>query len=211
MATPSATDFLPEQRSLDNLRSAVQDCQGCELYKRATQAVFGQGSSAAIMLVGEQPGNDEDIQGAPFVGPAGRCLDRALNEAGIDRDDVYVTNTVKHFSWEERGVRRLHKKPSAREIKACRPWLDAEIVAVNPQVIVCLGATAAQALLGKEFRITASRGQPVKWTNGQHALATWHPSAILRAPEADQRESMHKDLVTDLRRALSLCDRNKKQ
>lgn len=202
----SATEFLPEKRSLKELRAAVQRCQGCELYKRATQSVFGEGSaSAEIMLVGEQPGHEEDVAGEPFVGPAGRWLNRAMEEAGMSRSDVYLTNAVKHFKWEERGVRRLHKKPSAREVKACEPWLKAEIAAVKPRVIVCLGASASQALLGSHFRMTASRGQPITLADGRTIIATWHPSAILRAPEADQRESMHHDLVADLRQAMRLC------
>lgn len=203
----SAADFLPHKRTLPALRQAVQQCQGCELYRTATQAVFGHGAaSASIMLVGEQPGNEEDLQGAPFVGPAGRWLDRALDEAGLERNRLYLTNAVKHFKWEERGKRRLHKRPSAREVKSCHPWLEAELAAVNPRVIVCLGALAAQSLLGKDFRITSSRGEPRKWNDEALVMATWHPAAILRAPDAARRQSMHREFVLDLQRAKAMSE-----
>lgn len=201
----TAADFLPKSKSLRALRNAVQDCQGCELYKRATQAVFGQRPAAAsVVMIGEQPGDEEDLEGLPFVGPAGRRLDQAMLEAGLPRDQVYLTNAVKHFSWEERGPRRLHKRPSARETKACRPWLDAELAAIDPRVIICLGAVTAQSILGPKFKITASRGQPIHQED-QYVIATWHPSAILRAPQKTDRERMHQELVTDLRLASSLC------
>ena len=201
----SATQFVPSNTTLHGLRAAVQSCQGCELYRRATQAVFGQGQTTAeIMLVGEQPGDEEDMTGEPFVGPAGRWLHKALDEAGIPRANVYLTNVVKHFKWEERGVRRLHKKPSAREIKACEPWLRAEISVIEARVIVCLGASAAQTLLGSKFRITASRGAAMDLAGGRTAIATWHPAAVLRAPDAKRRATMHGELVADLRQALAI-------
>ena len=154
----SAADFLPERKTLPSLRDAAQQCKGCDLWKRGTQAVFGEGRvGSEVMLVGEQPGDQEDLQGRPFVGPAGRILDKALDAAGIDRDDVYVTNAVKHFKWEPRGKRRIHKKPSGMEIAACRPWFDEEVKVVRPRVIVCMGATAAQALLGRDFKVTQER------------------------------------------------------
>jgi uracil-DNA glycosylase family protein len=188
--------------TLPALRKAAEHCRGCELYQNATQTVFGRGAiSSAIMLVGEIPGDEEDKIGEPFVGPAGRLLDSALEDAGIDRRKVYVTNIVKHFRWEPRGKRRLHKKPGARHIEACRPWLHAEILVVKPKVLVCLGATAAQAMLGREFRITKSRGrfspgQDVPWL-----MATYHPSAILRAPDKTARDEMRAAFAADLRAA----------
>ena len=194
----SAAPFLPPRLNLKSLREAAEHCQGCELYKNATQTVFGEGSrKAAVILLGEVPGDEEDRQGHPFVGPAGRLLDGALDDAGLSRDDVYVTNAVKHFRWEPRGKRRLHKKPTTRQIEACRPWLQAEILVVKPQVIVCLGATAAQSMLGNEFRITKQRG---KFFASEHAawiLATYHPSAILRAPDKQDREQKRFELVRD--------------
>ncbi|MDB5390837.1 MAG: UdgX family uracil-DNA binding protein [Planctomycetaceae bacterium] len=204
----TAKDFLPKTKSLAALQSAVQNCQGCELYQRATQAVFGHGpATASIVIIGEQPGNEEDLAGLPFVGPAGHRLDQAMQEAGILRESVYLTNAVKHFSWEERGPRRLHKRPSSREIKACEPWLANELVAINAKVVVCLGAVAAQVMLGREFKITMSRGQPIL-KNDKYTIATWHPSAILRAPEKVRRDEMHRELVTDLQLASSLCSEN---
>src|SRR5437868_12714326 len=171
----SARDFLPASRSLRAQAQAAQGCRGCPLYARATQAVFGEGPArAAALLVGEQPGNDEDLAGHPFVGPAGRLLDRALAEAGLPRAKTYVTNVVKHFKWEPRGKRRLHKKPSAREIAACRPWLDQEIQLVRPEAIVCLGATAAQALLGRAFRVSVQRGKRIESSFAPWVLATVH-------------------------------------
>jgi DNA polymerase len=187
---------------LKSLREAAAHCKGCELYKNATQTVFGEGPRrASIVLVGEVPGDEEDQQGHPFVGPAGRLLDDGLEAAGLARHDVYVTNAVKHFRWEPRGKRRLHKKPTARQIEACRPWLNAEILVVKPQVIVCLGATAAQAMLGPSFRITKQRGKFFQGEEAAWITATYHPSAILRAPDREDREQKRSDFVDDLRRA----------
>jgi uracil-DNA glycosylase family protein len=201
----TAKNFLPKTTSLRALRNAVQNCEGCELYKRATQAVFGQGPvTASIAIIGEQPGNEEDLEGLPFVGPAGHRLDQAMQEAGLQRDDVYLTNAVKHFSWEERGPRRLHKRPSARQVKACEPWLEAELAAVNAKVVVCLGAIAAQVMLGSSFKLTKSRGRLISQDN-KYVIATWHPSAILRAPEKSQRDEMHRQLVADLRLVATVC------
>jgi DNA polymerase len=201
----TAADFLPKRRSLSALKKAAAGCEGCPLYARATQTVFGEGKGTArVMLVGEQPGDREDIEGKPFVGPAGRLLDDALEEAGIARDDAYVTNAVKHFKWEPRGKRRLHKKPSARELAACRPWLDAEIEAVGPRVVICLGATAAQSLLGKSFRITRQRGELFDSAWYAQLMATWHPSAVLRAPDAADRRRKREELVGDLKRAAAV-------
>src|SRR5690242_20834179 len=184
----SAADFLPDRRTLGTLRQAAQGCRGCDLWMRGTQTVFGEGKPRAyVMMVGEQPGNEEDLQGRPFVGPAGRILDKALQAAGIDRQDVYLTNAVKHFKWEPRGKRRIHKKPSGMQIAACRPWLDEEIGAVKPKVIVCLGATAAQALLGRNFKVTQGRGKVIS-TGTIPLLATVHPSSILRAPDEESRQ-----------------------
>src|SRR5262245_54915698 len=166
-----AGTFIPKSGSMGSLREVVQDCRGCELYRNATQAVFGEGpSSAGILFVGEQPGNDEDLNGRPFVGPAGRLLDRALADAGIDRADVYVTNAVKHFKFEVRGKRRIHKKPAASEVRACEPWLEAEIAIVKPKVIVCLGATAAQSIMGSAFRLTRERGKPIEHHLAPHVV-----------------------------------------
>jgi DNA polymerase len=196
----SAADFLPQRKSLRVLRLAAQSCQGCELYQRATQTVFGEGPATAhIMLVGETPGDREDRAGKPFVGPAGRLLDEALAAAGIDRATAYVTNAVKHFRWEERGKRRLHKKPRWSEVQACKPWLLAEIEAIAPQVIVCLGATAAQSLMGAAFRITKMRGRILDSPLSIPLMATYHPSAILRAPEEAEAQRMRQEFVSDLR------------
>ncbi len=178
----------------------VQECEGCDLYRFATQAVFGEGpADAAIVLVGEQPGNEEDKQGHPFVGPAGGILARALADAGIPRESVYVTNAVKHFKFEERGKRRIHKKPGATEIRACLPWLSAELLVVKPRVVVCLGATAALALLGREYRLTKERGTFRSKPQGPDITSTIHPSAVLRAPD-EERETMYAGLVADLRK-----------
>lgn len=195
-----AVSFLPEKRTLPMLRDAVQSCRGCDLYRRATQAVFGEGPKRArLVFIGEQPGNEEDIQGHPFVGPAGGLLDRALADASIDRVETYMTNVVKHFKFEERGKRRIHKKPRIGEIKACEPWLEAEIELIKPEVIVCLGATAAQTLFGAKFRLTKSRGVPVEHPWAPHVVATIHPSAILRAPDAVQRHAEYARFVADLK------------
>src|SRR5262245_7657725 len=196
-----AAASIPAGAGLTKLRKIAAGCQACPLWKRSTQTVFGEGPrSAEIMLIGEQPGNDEDLQGRPFVGPAGKLLDRALEEAGIDREKVYVTNVVKHFKWEPRGKRRIHKKPSAREIAACRPWLDAEIATVKPKVIVCLGASAAQALLGAQFRVSRQRGEFVDSPLAPHVAATVHPSSILRAPDDETRRVERERFVKDLKK-----------
>ena len=186
--------------TLPQLRQEAAGCRACPLWERGTQTVFGGGPShAKVMLLGEQPGDQEDLAGTPFVGPAGQLLDRALEAAGIDRSIVYVTNTVKHFKWEPRGKRRIHQKPNAREIAACRPWLDAEIDVVQPQVIGLLGATAAQALLGPAFRVTKMRGQFIKTPLAAYVLATVHPSSILRAPDSATREAEMEHFIQDLR------------
>ena len=200
--TGSAADFLPDRSTLPALRAASRGCRGCRLYANATQTVFGEGRAGApLMLVGEQPGDREDREGHPFVGPAGRLLDGALEDAGIAREDVYVTNVVKHFKWEPRGAksaRRIHKKPNDAEIAACYPWLAEEIAVVTPTVIVCLGATAAQALLGKDFRVTRERGVPLVSPLADAIVATMHPSSVLRAPTDDARRQARADLVRDL-------------
>jgi uracil-DNA glycosylase family protein len=193
----------PNSSSLTTLRSAAKACTACHLYKHATQTVFGEGPKGAkLMLVGEQPGDQEDVAGKPFVGPAGKILDRALEEAGIDRTQVYVTNTVKHFKWEPRGKRRIHKKPNSREIAACRPWLEAELRAVDPGLLVCLGATAAQAILGPAFRVTRDRGKVLKSDVAARVLATVHPSSLLRQPDEESREREYNLFVADLRAAV---------
>ena len=188
--------FIPPHPTLPLLKDAVQTCRGCDLYRHATQAVFGEGrKSAAILFIGEQPGNEEDLQGRPFVGPAGRLFDRALEDAGIDRFSTYVTNAVKHFKFEERGKRRIHKKPGGLEIKACRPWLEAEIAVIRPEILVCLGATAAQSVFGAAYRVTKQRGEFVEHPWAPHATSTVHPSAILRA---EQRDIEYQKFVADL-------------
>jgi DNA polymerase len=197
----SAKEFFPEKNSLSAFRAAAADCKACDLWKRGTQTVFGEGRRRAVVLfVGEQPGNEEDLSGKPFVGPAGRLFDSALEEAGIDRSQAYVTNVVKHFKWEPRGKRRIHKKPNAGEISACRPWLEAEIALVKPKVIVVLGATAAQALLGSTFRVTKQRGEFIASTLAPYIMATIHPSAILRAPDDETRHLEHRRFVDDLKK-----------
>ena len=196
---PGARPFVPETKSLDALRAAAASCEGCELYKHATQTVFGEGPRRArIMLVGEQPGDQEDVQGSPFVGPAGEVLNRALTAVGLAREDVYMTNAVKHFKWEPRGKRRIHLKPRITEIRACRPWLEAEIKAVQPAVIVCLGATAAQSLMGPQFRITRSRGQVLQSPWAPALVATFHPSAVLRADTPEASDEVFQSLTSDL-------------
>jgi uracil-DNA glycosylase family protein len=197
-----AGDLIPARPTLSTVRAAAKDCQACDLYRHATQTVFGEGApKASLMLIGEQPGDAEDIAGHPFVGPAGKLLDRALEEAGIDRSGVYVTNVVKHFKWEPRGKRRIHKKPRAGEIAACRPWLETEIDLVKPRVIVCLGATAAQALFGAQFKVTAQRGRPVPSPFAPFAMATVHPSSLLRAPDDETRRRETRRFIGDLRKA----------
>jgi uracil-DNA glycosylase len=195
----TAAELIPAKPSLDSLREAAAWCRACELWKLGTQTVFGAGKKkASILFIGEQPGNEEDLSGEPFVGPAGRLLDQALEEAGIDRKSAYVTNVVKHFKWEPRGKRRIHKKPNATEIRACRPWLDAEIALVKPEVIVCLGATAAQAMLGRQFRVTQQRGEILDSGFGPKIMATVHPSSILRAPDSGARAREMELFVADL-------------
>jgi uracil-DNA glycosylase family protein len=192
---------IPDKPTLPALRAAAAGCKACHLWKLGTQTVFGEGKATApVMMVGEQPGDKEDLQGRPFVGPAGAVLDKALAAAGIDRSDVYVTNIVKHFKWEPRGKRRLHKKPNALEISACRPWLAAEIKVVKPQVVVLLGATAAQGILGSQFRVSKQRGQWVQSNIAPLVMATVHPSSILRAPDDDSRHEEMRKFVADLKR-----------
>jgi uracil-DNA glycosylase family protein len=198
----SATEYLPASRSLEELREAAQLCHGCDLWRNSTQAVFGEGSEdAEVMFVGEQPGDQEDKEGRPFVGQAGRILDRALEEVAIDRTLVYVTNAVKHFKWQPRGKRRIHQKPSWAEMTACRPWLEAEIEVVQPRVIVPLGATAAQSLLGRDFRVTKQRGELIESPWAEYVMATIHPSAILRA---EDRDAEYAGFVADLRKVAKL-------
>jgi uracil-DNA glycosylase family protein len=199
-----AEDFLPDERSLPALREAAADCEGCHLFELGTQTVFGEGpTNAVVMLVGEQPGDQEDRSGRPFVGPAGRLLDEALEQAGIDRSSTYLTNAVKHFKWQARGKRRIHQKPNWTEMTACRPWLEAELAIVDPRVLVLLGATAAQSLLGRDFRVTQNRGTLVESDLAPAVTATIHPSAILRG-EPQQREAELDRFVDDLRFAASL-------
>ena len=201
----SALPFLPARISLTSLREAARGCRGCPLFQNATQTVFGQGRrSARVFLVGEQPGNEEDLQGKPFVGPAGRVLDQGLAAAGIDRDDAYVTNVVKHFKWVAKGKRRMHKTPSAREIAACLPWLEKEIELIKPEVLVCLGATAAKALLGRDFRVSVQRGRVLPTTLATHAVATVHPSSILRQQTSQDRQREMDRFVADLKVVASL-------
>jgi len=203
IATGSAADFIPPRPTLRTLREAAARCRGCRLWTIGTQTVFGEGpAKARVLIVGEQPGDQEDKAGHPFVGPAGRLLDESLEQAGIARSDVYVTNAVKHFKWErgEKGKRRIHKKPNDAEVRACRPWLDQELKLVNASVVVCLGATAAQSLLGKGFRVTKSRGQKVAAPFADAVFATVHPSSILRAPDSASRETARKAFVADLKK-----------
>jgi DNA polymerase len=195
----AARDLIPERPDLDGLRSAAAGCTACDLYRDATQTVFGEGApEAEVMLVGEQPGDGEDRAGRPFVGPAGRMLDQALGEAGIDRELAYVTNVVKHFKFERRGRLRVHKKPNAEQVHACFPWLESELALVRPRVLVLLGATAAQALLGSSFRVSRQRGQFLDSDLAPRVLATVHPSSILRAPDEEARALAYKGFVADL-------------
>jgi DNA polymerase len=196
----SAAEYVPERPTLPKLREAAAGCRACPLWERGTQTVFGEGAARAeVMLVGEQPGDQEDQEGRPFVGPAGKLLDRALEEAGIDRSRAYVTNAVKHFKWEARGKRRIHAKPNWSELAACRPWLDAELAVVSPRVLVCLGATAAQSLLGKQFRVTQHRGEWLDSDLAERVTATIHPSAILRQRDDESRHRELAAFVDDLR------------
>jgi uracil-DNA glycosylase len=191
-----------------SLRSAAADCRACDLWQRATQTVFGEGARGAdVVFVGEQPGDREDVEGHPFVGPAGKLLERAIAEAGLDRDRIYITNTVKHFKWEPRGKKRIHQKPNAGEIRACRPWLEAELAVLRPLAVVCLGATAGQALLGKDFKVTRHRGVPRAATFAQIAVGTVHPSSILRAPDEESRRAEFAAFVDDLRALRAALER----
>jgi DNA polymerase len=193
---------IPAHPTIQNMQRAARGCRACPLWKTGTQTVFGTGTEGAlVVLVGEQPGNDEDLAGKPFVGPAGRLLDQALAEAGIERSQTYVTNVVKHFKWEPKGKRRIHKKPGAREIAACRPWLDAELAVLQPKLLVCLGATAAQALLGNKFKVRQQRGQWVESPLAPSVMATVHPSSILRAIKDEDRRAQMKAFVADLKKA----------
>lgn len=195
----SAQRYLPKKRTLPALIAASKGCEGCHLYQYATQTVFGEGpANARVVMVGEQPGDAEDLEGRPFVGPAGKLLDKALEEAGIDRSQVYVTNAVKHFKFEERGKRRIHKKPGTGEINACKPWLAAEISAIKPDVLVILGATAAQSIMGKDFRIARDRGKFLEHSSAKYVYATVHPSALLRIPDVDERHAEYARFVSEL-------------
>ena len=191
---------MPLTKSLAVLTEASKGCQGCDLYKHATQTVFGEGpKDARIIMIGEQPGDQEDLAGHPFVGPAGKLLDRALDDAEVDRRLVYVTNAVKHFKFEARGKRRIHSKPTGVEINACRPWLEAELALIDPELVVCLGATAAQSIMGRAFRVTQSRGVILPHPQAKRVLATVHPSALLRAPDPETRKAEYEAFVRDLR------------
>ena len=207
-ALQTAAPLIPPRPTLVSLRAAAAGCQACDLWKRGTQTVFGEGSRRAVVLfVGEQPGNEEDMSGRPFVGPAGRLLDKALDEAGIERSRAYVTNVVKHFKWEPHGKRRIHAKPNPLEIAACLPWLEAELEVVKPRIVVCLGATAAQALLGKKFRVTRERGKIFASPLAARVMATVHPSSILRAPDDETRHlEMHR-FIDDMRRVAEVLAR----
>lgn len=196
----SAAEFLPKRRDLESLHAAARSCEGCDLYKNATQTVFGEGAEHAnILLVGEQPGDMEDRQGHPFVGPAGRMLDKALAEARISRDEVYITNAVKHFRWIQRGKRRLHQKPAVRQIMACKPWLEAEMASIHPKLVVCLGATAAHSILGRVVPIGQARGKFFNGQRGEAVFITIHPSAIFRQRERSEREQEYHRFVADMR------------
>jgi len=203
--TTSASEYIPARPTLPKLQKAVQMCRGCDLYACATQAVMGEGpSSAQLVFIGEQPGDEEDRKGRPFVGPAGKLLDRALVDAGIDRSLTYLTNAVKHFKFEERGKRRLHNKPNGFEVKACRPWLETEIKLIQPPIMVCLGATAAQSIFGSAYRVTKERGLFVENSWAPHVTSTVHPSAILRAPDEEQRHLDYQKFVDDLKKVRTL-------
>lgn len=198
---------VPDTLTLPNLQAAAKTCKACDLWKNATQTVFGEGpAKARVMFIGEQPGDSEDRAGHPFIGPAGRLLDEVLEEVDIDRSEVYVTNVVKHFKWEaaQRGKRRIHKKPRQSEIEACRPWLDSELKVVRPEVVVCLGASAAQALLGKQFRVTRDRGKLIPSELAPFVMATTHPASILRAPDSEQREQQRVEFVQDMKKLAGL-------
>lgn len=197
----TAKDLIPPQPTLRKLKNAAADCRACDLWEKGTQTVFGDGAQRIkVMFVGEQPGNEEDLTGKPFVGPAGRLFDNSLEAAGIDRKQTYVTNVVKHFKWEPRGKRRIHKKPNASQIAACRPWLEAEIALIKPEVIVALGATAAQSLLGAQFRVTKQRGEFIPSPLAPYVMATVHPSSILRAPDDETRQLESRRFIDDLKK-----------
>lgn len=197
----TAAPLIPPHPTVNRLRDAAAECKACDLWRTGTQTVFGEGKqSSLIMLIGEQPGDKEDLAGRPFVGPAGALLDKSLEEAGIDRGKVYVTNVVKHFKWEPRGKRRIHKKPNAVEITACRPWLEAEIRVIQPRAIICLGSTAAQAVISPKFRVSVQRGQFVDSPLAEYVTATVHPSSILRAPSDEARRSERARFVDDLKK-----------
>ena len=196
----TAAPFIPPRPTLATLRTASKDCEGCPLFQHATQTVFGEGpETARVILIGKQPGDKEDQQGRPFEGPAGRLLDQALEEAGVDRRMVYVTNAVKHFKFEPRGKRRIHRKPGSLEIQACKPWLQAEIEVIGPRIVVCMGATAAQALMGPKFRVTQDRGVLLPFEHGTQVMATVHPSSLLRVTDRERRREEYERFVEDLR------------
>ena len=205
----TAAPLIPTNPTIPKLQKSAAHCQACDLWKRATQTVFGEGGGPKprVIFVGEQPGDQEDIQGHPFVGPAGKLLDKALADAGIDRKDVYVTNAVKHFKWEPRGKRRIHKKPNSMEITACKPWIEAEIEVIQPEVVVCLGATAAQALLGRDFKVSTQRGAWVSSPLAPFVTATVHPSSLLRAPDEETRRIEMKRFVEDLQMVRKAMDK----
>ena len=200
-ADSAANDLIPKRPTLTALKNAAAHCKACDLWEKGTQTVFGEGGRRArVMFVGEQPGNEEDLTGKPFVGPAGRLFDNALEDAGIDRKQTYVTNVVKHFKWEPRGKRRIHKKPNSTQIAACRPWLEAELALIKPDVIVALGATAAQSLIGPQFRVTKQRGEFLESNLAPYVMATVHPSSILRAPDDETRQLEYRRFVDDLKK-----------
>lgn len=206
----TAAPLIPAKATVATLRAAAAGCKACDLWKLGTQTVFGEGrEKARVMMIGEQPGDKEDVQGRPFVGPAGAVLDKALAAAGIDRKNVYVTNIVKHFKWEPRGKRRLHKKPNALEISACRPWLDAEINVIKPRVVVLLGATAAQGVLGRAFRVTHHRGEWLSAEIAPNVMATVHPSSILRAPDDESRHEEMRKFIADLKKVAERLHRRR--
>lgn len=203
----TAEEYLPDRINFTSLKQAASGCRGCHLYENATQTVFGEGLvRSRLMLVGEMPGDKEDLAGKPFVGPAGQILDDALVEAGIDRDDAYVTNVVKHFKWDPKGKRRLHSTPNRTEIVSCLPWLRSELEVIEPEVLVCLGATAAKSLLGRDFRVTRQRGEMIKSEYAPHVMATMHPSSILRQRSSEGRQQAYANLVDDLRKAATLLN-----
>jgi DNA polymerase len=211
ITSPQEIPAISRPYSISKLRASAAGCRACPLWKTGTQTVFGDGPArASVVLVGEQPGNEEDLMGKPFVGAAGKLLNRALTEAGIVRDDVFMTNAVKHFKWEPRGKRRIHKKPSAREIAACRPWLDAELETLKPKVLICMGATSAQALLGRTFKVSQRHGEWIESNLADHVMATVHPSSILRAPDVKARHAQMESFVNDLKRASEIISRSTK-